>query len=228
MDRPDVLQDAVDGAVRRMLDRLPALLVDLPDADDDAVFVLRHVDIELQVDASWDSETIAARWVGATRAVLAAAMTTPDDGTSVRRFSGAAEHLAGFLVELATGYRSEPWVYAPFDGLRHLPVGSAIRTALLDRPEVGRAALAMLSKRERARVIGAMSDAEARRVLDGFAGDGIGDPSSRIPAVISAWTDEAPDLAIPDARAALSLYVAAADADPDGVGRACGRPSWPR
>src|SRR5262249_50558064 len=121
-------------------------------------------------------------------------------------------YLARFVADAASGDAFSHWVYRSFAGLRALPASAAIRTALMDDPALGLAALQRLDLRELSVVVGALTEADAERRLDVFAGDHDAmSLDASLAAAAAAWSGIAAQcdaLSVP--RAALALFVRAA------------------
>jgi hypothetical protein len=120
-------------------ERLPAALAAsvarmLPEGSE--VVVLRHVDVDLLLDAGGPAgpEEIAARWAGAAGAAAAAVAGRGDD-RDVVRFADQASFVASFVADLLAGRAWERWCYGAFAALRDRPVGAAVAAALADHAD---------------------------------------------------------------------------------------------
>ncbi len=212
---PSRLKSRLDELSRDAIDLLPAALGrDLP-GDGPGVCLIRRLAVDVAIDVGAADARMAMDWAAATARSVVDRVESADDGEDRVRFPDAAAFLAQFLIDLAGQSAWSRWYYFPFRGLRLLSVASAIRTAILDRPDIGLDALRGLSTAERSDVVVALSDAEAGMVLDGLSrGPSDHGVAACLGAAWSAWRAEVP---MPDraaeSRATLDVFVAASKLD---------------
>lgn len=160
---------ALLGRVRRgALSRRIAAALGEYGTDDRRVIVLRRVDLALTEARIDDADALVSQLSeGIAAAVSLVARRAP--GESVAVFASAGVRLAAFVAALTRGEAWDRWWFADFDGMRHLPVSSAIRAALLRDPATGWEALRALEPVELGRVTAALSAIDAELALDGLA-----------------------------------------------------------
>jgi hypothetical protein len=143
--------------------RLNGLVAD----GDERVIVLRRLDLGLATGAVADAR-IAADQVAdlLATAIVRLAAAPPED---VAVFANPAAFLAAFVAAVARGEAWDRWWFQRFDGLKFLPASAALRTALLEQPGRGLAAMAALSAADRDAVLQRLEAGDARRLLDAFA-----------------------------------------------------------
>jgi hypothetical protein len=211
-DHPDPsrLKSRLDELSRDAIDLLPTALARDLSGDGRGVCLIRRLAIDIAIDVGAADATAAMDWARATARSVSDRVDAADDGEGVVRFPDAAGFLAQFLIDLANQTAWSKWYYFPFRGLRLIPVGSAIRTAVLDRPDLGLDALRGLSTSERAGVVTALSEADARAVLDGLSQGPSGHALAQY--LGAAWSASRDVLVSPDgtaeARAALDVFIA--------------------
>jgi len=213
----EVARSALPAALRRGLAPLMA--------GREGLWFVRRLELDLTLDVAQDTDDMANAWAQGVARALRAALDGAD-GADVVRFPDREEHLARFLVAAAAGRAWNRWYFAAFEGLKLLPAAAALRTAIVEDAARGAEALARLSPREAAAVVGTLGRSESVRVLEALAeGPCACDAAAACEAVVSALEGEA---ALPDddATATLTLFVAARRADRAASGaplrRACG------
>ena len=185
---PERVKQLLDGAITTSLaDPLAAVIGSSLPESDPAVWRIRRLqaDLDLEIDTGRDGDpdAIRAAFARCVDRSLAQAIAEGPDGENVVRFPDRAAFLAGYLEERAEGLKVS-WYYETFEGLRLLSPSAAIRTAVLDDPEIGLAALKSLGPDRLKRVLGALTARDAERVLDTLAEADIqGDPSACAEAV---------------------------------------------
>jgi hypothetical protein len=209
---PERLGKRLDEVMRKDLPAaLGAVLKPTLGASDESLWFIRRLDVPIDVNAAWEPDAIARSWARQISRTLAQDLSGADGG-NVIRFPDRAAYLACFVVDAASGDAFSHWVYRSFAGLRALPVSAAIRTALMDDPALGLAALQRLDVRELGTVIAALTEADAERSLNALAGDHDAmSLDASIAAAAAAWPVVAAQcdaLSVP--RAALALFVRAA------------------
>ncbi|MDO9712892.1 hypothetical protein [Paracraurococcus lichenis] len=212
---PDAVRGRMDAALAELARDLGAALAPLARGKAEGVWLLREVTLDNTLDTGLAPAEAGRRWAGALAAAIASRLDLSSDG--VMFFPDRAAHLARFLADLAGGDAWGSWIHVCFGGLRALPTGMALRTAILAEPAEGLAALTRLAAPDLARVLEAMGSAEAARVLDGLAGQAAEAPAAELAALLAreGWPPVSP--ACPD-RLGLALFVAAVAAGlPPGV-----------
>ena len=128
------LQNRMDRLVQ---EHLPAAMADKlvpPSSDENAVYRIRNLRVDLWVDALGMSDgEIAQQWGTALVAATARALVRGSP-TQVIRFDDHAHFVAAFLGDLITGQAWSRWVYDEFAPLRGLPVGQIAAHLLAPRP----------------------------------------------------------------------------------------------
>jgi hypothetical protein len=134
------------GAARREAAVVSQRLVGLADADigqalgqvleralgdDEAVYVLRHVEARLALPGGDHPALVSALGERLARAVL----RDLAEGRDVVRFESEADHAAHFLADLVDGNAWDRWIYGVFAPLRPLGTAGAARAVLLEHPE---------------------------------------------------------------------------------------------
>lgn len=128
------IQTRMDRLVR---ERLPAVMADRlipPPSDENAVYRIRNLRVDLWVDAvGMPDNEIAQRWGQALLAVSTHALVRGSP-TQVVRYDDHAHFVAAFLGDLLAGQAWSRWVYDEFAPLRDLPVGQIAAHVLAPRP----------------------------------------------------------------------------------------------
>lgn len=131
-------RDAVQARMDRLVrERLPAAMANklVPSTrDENAVYRIRRLRVDLYVDAAGMSDgEIARRWGGVLLAATAQVLVRGSP-TEVVRYDDHAHFVAAFLGDLMTGQAWSRWVYDEFAPLRGLPVGRIAAHLLAPRP----------------------------------------------------------------------------------------------
>lgn len=130
------LRKRLDRLVQQRLPQAVGKSLQPPASDAEAVYRIRHLEIDLWIDALQNGDgEIAQRWA---RLLLEAVVRTlllgsPDN---VVRYVDHAHFLAAFLGDLLNGRAWSRWMYAEFTPLRNLPVGQVAAHLLAPRPEL--------------------------------------------------------------------------------------------
>jgi hypothetical protein len=209
-DHPDVagLRDRLDVAAHKALPQALGPMFARAAPDDDALWFVRRLSLDLDLDASADVDDMGRHWArGLTSALLAE--LTGEGGGNVVRFADRTEYLGRFLVDLASETAWGRWYYEGFAGLRALPASAAIRTALLDEPGIGLDALLRMSGKNAAVVAAELGDRDAERVLAAWAAEGPGSAEDEsLAALLDACTPmDTAAAGLTDSRSELLLYV---------------------
>ena len=167
---PERLKARLDEAVTHSLAQTLSTMCSAWFADTDpSIWLIRRLEINVDVSAAWDRESLARAWRGQIARALSRAMQDGEDGENVLRFPNRAAFLARFLIDVAEGHAWGKWYYESFAGLRLLPTSAALRTAILDRPAIGQEALLELSTDALQKTLGALTTQDARTIVDRLA-----------------------------------------------------------
>jgi hypothetical protein len=150
--------------------------------DDDAVWRIRKLTLDVTVNAQWDAAHLARVWADRLAYAVRRAMATGGDGVTVMRWPSTAAYLASFVREAANGTAWSRWWFDSFSGLRLLARSAQIRTALVRAAPIGATALTLMSAADVGLVVAQLSTPDARMVLDALA------PASSADATDSAAT----------------------------------------
>ncbi len=179
---------------------------------DDAIWLIRRLEIEVALDVSaFDETQIAQAWGEALAGRIVRAITQGED--DVLYFQNPPAYLAQFLVDLANGSAWGKWYYADFDGLRELPESAAAREALLRDPADGSAALHQLAASGRLeRLLSILSIADARRLFAAILQINSAPPTrAAVTAALAIWHSLP---AVGSDHAALRLFAALGGSTP--------------
>lgn len=203
---PEEARAALDAAARDLEGELVAGLQPWMSGQDDSVLLLHHLTFDCELDLTGERWTLARRWAYAFARALIRSSDVEVDG--VLRFRSPAEYRAQFLSDLTAGQAWHAWYYKPFNGLRHLPVASAVRTLLLDDAALARATLAAMTPAAWNRLAACLTAIEAERILEGLS-DGDGDADTTALGAVSQALARIAPAAEPWFVMALRLLVAA-------------------
>ena len=174
---PRSIKDRLDDEIRRSLSRVLCAAFSLWFSETDAsLWFVRRLEVDLAVDAAGNGEHVARTLTRQLGRALGDALQDATDHSNVVRFASPAEYLAHFLSDLAAGYAWSRWYYELFFGLRMLPTSAALRTAVCDQAERGRAALLQLQSAELRNVLRALNRQDARLILESLT-QGVPDDS---------------------------------------------------
>ncbi len=167
---PEALRARLDAAVAHDLAPvLAAILAPWFARQTSGLWFIRRLDLAVDLNVAWEREQVARVLAQQITRELALLLHEGGDGANVLWFPGRAAYLARFLVDLAAGAAWGKWYYAAFDGLRLLPVSAALRTALVDEPALGQAALAEMADDDLAQVGRVLTIHDARLIVDRLA-----------------------------------------------------------
>jgi len=166
---PMEVRSRLDAVGRRLPEALGTPFAELGEGRDGEVWLLRHLDVDVELDLTADDLSLARAWADAITTAVAARLASPahgvQDAESVA-YRDRGEQLAAFLSDLVAGTAWSRWSYRVFDGLRVLPVPAAVEAALGRDRETGRAALALLAHEHRLEpVLAAVGEAGCARLL---------------------------------------------------------------
>jgi len=189
----------------------------LSDDADPSVWFVRHLAVDISVNAAWTPERLSEAWAAEVTRSLNRRLRHGDDGEEVLRFPNRAVWLAQFLRDLADGVAWSKWYYDSLDGLRALPLHAALREAICREPRTGEAALRQSAEDLRLEtILRAMSDTDCRAVWRTFREQDAGTEAETLNAqhlrtVARTWQNKC--TLEPNHRAALVLFFALTDAD---------------
>jgi len=188
---PAALKDRLDEALMKSV---PAALASsasrLFGDDDPSVWLVRRLEVSVDVNADWGRDHIAAAWAAEITRTLVRDLREDADAHNCIRFPTRAAYLASFLRDLSESRAWGKWYYRSFEGLRALPQSAALRTAVCADAREGLAALRSLERHERAGLVRALSRRDAQRVLDALAEEGaLGEEGASLASLWRAWRE---------------------------------------
>jgi len=168
---PEHIKARLDGAIAApvLKESLPLALSSLLPADDDSVFMIRRLDLTVDVNAAWESDQLTHVILAQFVRQLSVSLGHQENGGDVLRFANRATYLARFLLDLTRGVAWGRWYYESFAGLRLLTTSAALRSAVCSQADVGREALLLLSEDDLKSVLHALTRQDVRRVFDAVA-----------------------------------------------------------
>jgi hypothetical protein len=158
------------------------------DRDDESVWIIRRLDLSLMTDAGAPADVLAAAVATTVGRALSDIMRDQGDGVTVLRFRTRAAYVAQFVADIARGDAWGRWYFAPFAGLEMLAQSAAIRTALVEDPLQGLAALDSLADADLAAVAASLSAAEEAIVLQQFVRLTAGSSGAATDVFAQAWS----------------------------------------
>ena len=174
---PGHVKDRLDDEIKRSLSQmLSAALSSWFSKTDLSLWFVRRLEIDLAVNASGSGDHVSRTLTQQLGRTLGDTLQDGSDNNNVVCFASPAEYLAHFLSDLAAGTAWGRWYYESFFGLRMLPTSAALRTAVCDQAERGRAALLQLQSAELKNVLRALNRQDARIILESLT-QGIADDS---------------------------------------------------
>lgn len=214
---PAALKDRLDEAfTKSVAEALASSASRLFGDSDESIWLVRRLDVSVDVNAEWGREHIAAAWAAEVARTLARDLREDADAHNCIRFPTRAAYLASFLRDLAESRAWGKWYYRSFEGLRALPQSAALRTAIDADAREGLAALLSLDRHERAVLVRVLSRQDARRVLDVLAGEvAEDDEGASLASLWRAWGDAelSASACEEEAHAALRLFLCACAAE---------------
>ncbi|TGD76170.1 hypothetical protein E4634_01075 [Mangrovimicrobium sediminis] len=152
-------------ARRGLPDALSQALEPLADAGEGLVFI-RRLELEMDIDSALEDAEIARVWARRLQLSLLRKLGRSSEAQVVS-FPNRAEYLAQALRQILCDGLGDLWYLREFDGLRPLPRGAALRTALCaEDPACAARALALLDSAQRLAVCASLAEADALRVVD--------------------------------------------------------------
>src|ERR1700752_1313428 len=158
------LDDAIALPVLRQA--ISSVLSSFFPAIDESVWMIRRLDFNLDVNAAWERDQLTRAIVAQLAREVGLSLGDAEHSGNVLRFANRAAYLARFLSDVAAGTAGGRWYYESFSGLRLLSTSAALRSAICDRPGIGRDALLLLSNHELDGVLRALTKQDVVRVLD--------------------------------------------------------------
>lgn len=144
--------------------QLSQLLVPL-DNQNDAVLILRKLEIDFDLDLSLSQKDIAKYWAEKIKTYLVQKIASKNTNQLIV-FENYSQYLKQFLLDLIQGRAWDQWYYRDFDGLTILSQSQAIRTVLLRDIKTGLAAMKMMCKDELISVIKSLNKQDASILMD--------------------------------------------------------------
>jgi hypothetical protein len=180
----------LDSAVQARLARsLAALLGRMVPASGEGIWLIRRLDVDLSVNMAWEFDRLAEQWAFSIARKLAYILQGDGGDPDALYFPDHPSYLARFLLDLVQGSAWSCWYYAPFEGMRLLPLSAALRTAICEDLSTGIRALLRIDAASTAQVVRGMNAGDARRVLAVLMGR------------------DSSDLSFPETREGLLHYV---------------------
>jgi hypothetical protein len=186
---PEQLRQELDEVVRKhVTDSLGRALSSLLDPQDPSVWVIDTIamDVIMDVSAAAPEET-AAFWARRMAESVVEIIARGEDGDRVMRFANRAEYLAYFLRDLSAGSPWSKWHYRQFESLRSLPVGAAIREALVREPDQAEPALLHLARTGIAAVTRSLSQLDQEALLQLISPKEVPPGSKCFEATLQQW-----------------------------------------
>ena len=140
---------------------LAASLEQLCPEQDESIWLIRHLNVSLGVDLSWNNDELADRWAYSLTVGLLKTIESGGDNQSVFHYRSRAEYLAAFMTDVASGSAWNKWQYASLSGLAALSSSAVLRTLLLTETSGALAALAMLTPSMLRRVVSTLLSHDA-------------------------------------------------------------------
>jgi hypothetical protein len=142
------IQQRLDRMVQsRLVDLLDARLAALP-ADNDAVYCIQHIHLDLWLDMTQLTDVeIAERWGNAITKAIQYKLLYGQPGEVVR-FESAAHYLASFIEHVLSAQAWSRWLFESYHMLRDVPPGRAIAMTLSGRRDLLYPVLGLLQRRQ--------------------------------------------------------------------------------
>jgi len=161
---PERIENKFRNIAREHLNRvLTDLLKPLNEAGEEVVLI-KCLEMEFDIDLLLSRQQIAQVWANKIKSALLQAMNG-NATSNVVVFENQDCYIKSALLDIVRGRAPHLWYYNRFNGLWALPVSAAVRTLLLDDRDRGLAALIRMQDAELVEVCAALSEQDARRVL---------------------------------------------------------------
>lgn len=164
---PERVRDDIDGTSPHIATALAEGMSAYVGRKAGQVILIRDLVFDCNVDMRCDRRTLARAL--AYRCGIALTHAIESSGSGVVRFASRAAFVARFVEDVASGRAWGQWYYASFEGIRVLPSSAAIRSALVDDPATGRAALALIPRAAWPALARTLGSDDAARILDALA-----------------------------------------------------------
>jgi hypothetical protein len=163
---PVEIKAKLDSDIQDRLPRnLAALLSRLLPTSDEGIWLIRRLEVDLDLNLTWESDRLMGQWALSIARSLVLFLQEDGDGHDVLYFPNRPSYLARFILDLIQGSAWGCWYYEPFEGLRLLPLSAALRTAICEDPLTGLQALLSLQPSSLGQAVHSLSVNDARRVL---------------------------------------------------------------
>jgi len=205
---PDRLKGKLDDTVLKDLpDALNTAMSRFLSSADESVWLIRRLDVNLDINAGWNREILANSWANQIERSLTVNLRSDADSQNVIRFPNRAAYLSAFLNDHANSNATGKWYYQSFDGLRLLSLSASLRTAICDDPNDGLHALLRLDDYQLNGVLRALSARDAQRVLERLAevGNAMSNEGACFRAVLTACSEGDHLETLDEANAVLGL-----------------------
>lgn len=165
---PEPVRASLDESLRGDFAKACAEALDALDRNDDqSIWMIRSVQLDIAINATLQPEQIAGYWAACFARRLHSALSRGEVFGEVVRFNSPAEFAAEFIFETATSGHPDAWYFRPFDSLRSLPADRAICEALTRDKTTAEPALRYLFASGRLEcVVNRLSPALQRRILE--------------------------------------------------------------
>jgi hypothetical protein len=185
---PEGMRLALDELGTRLPEELASGLAPWCADGGDQVLLIGRLSLSCEVDLHRGADVVTGRWARRfSRTLIDIVAHHPE---AIIRYSSRAAYLAQFLQDLAAGIAWDCWHYQPFEGLRALGAGAAIRTVLLEDSGLGRAALWDLPDGAWGALESVLDGADTDRILRGLC-EGEAGPLDvdDLSSLLEAWED---------------------------------------
>ena len=159
--RAELLARRVREAVQRSLPVQLAAACERMLRDDDSYVFIERLDVQCAIAADWPDDAVGREFAQC----LARTLLRERHAGDAVVFRDRAELIAAFIPALIDGHAFSRWWFAEFDGLRPLPVSTALRTLVANEPPVAWQALARLTPELLRRLVGVLSPADVYRIV---------------------------------------------------------------
>ncbi len=127
---------------------------------------IRDLKIHLTINTAWDQEQIAKVW---SSHILDAIYKTKNRGSGYIYFPTYSAYIASFIAGLVAGDSWSKWYFRHFDGLRLLPLSTAVRTLLCNYGSAATNCLTTLDVKTLQRLLSVLTQQDAKQILHTLA-----------------------------------------------------------
>lgn len=190
---PEPVRATLDESLaRHFAEACRRALGELHAEDDHSIWMIRELQIDLAVNATWPPEEIARALAAKVARAVHSQLDRSNVSDAVIRFENAAEFLAHYVFETATTGHTDAWYFKAFDSLRSLPTDRCIYEALVrDRNLTEPALLWLHARGQLERVARILPPALQHRIIDLCATCGTdlatASDATVVSAVIAQW-----------------------------------------